>query len=104
MTEAAIQRAIGDYLEAAGYVWLDTSKPGGVVQRRRKLLGGYPDLEVVVEGRKVCLEVKAPGGRVGPKQARFADYLGKAGVPVYRVGSVADVKLALSGEGEEMRL
>ncbi len=96
MNESAIQRAIGDLLEATGQTWLDTSKPGGVVQLRHKLRGGYPDLTVLLPNRPpVGLEVKAPTGRVGGKQREFACYLERGGMRVFVVRSVEDAHTVL---------
>ena len=54
---------IRDGLRDLGLAVSDTSRLGG----------GYPDLHVSLAGFAALVEVKSPGGRLTPAEARFAE-------------------------------
>lgn len=70
--------------------------------QRRKAMGqqpGFPDILVFTEGRGLCLEVKAEGGRLSDLQKLVRDQLTRQGIPYAVVRSVDDVREVLAEWG-----
>lgn len=95
-TEAAIQKAICEYLTAKRIVfsvtdsslYFDNGKP-----RRKVKVDGFPDITVVAPGGKFLgIEVKSHSGKVRPAQAEMHERIRKAGGAVIVARSVRDVE------------
>ena len=59
---------------------------------------GIPDLSVIYRGRSVWFEVKRPGGKLRPNQAKEIARMQAAGAEVFLVRSLEEVKTILLGE------
>jgi hypothetical protein len=105
--EDALQEAIYSYLLTVlptAAIW-STPNEGkrspatAAALKRRGMLAGACDLNIVVGGRYYGLEVKARRGNrrgvVSPLQWAFADMLELAGAPMAIVESIDDVRAAL---------
>jgi len=62
-------------------------------------LAGDPDIDACIRGRSVQLEVKRPGEKPTPLQARRLEEWGRAGAIVGVVDSVGKVRELLEKEG-----
>jgi hypothetical protein len=88
-TERAIVKAILAYLN---------SLPGCLARKRwggGMGVAGDPDIDACIRGRSVQLEVKRPGERPTPLQAKRLEEWRKAGAIVAVVHSVAEVRAVL---------
>jgi hypothetical protein len=109
--EAAIQRAIVSYMAAVAPHVVCYAVPNA--SRRTKggragnavpgLTKGVPDLALVVSGRALFLEVKAPKGRTSTEQDATIARLKRAGASVEVVRSIDDVERALTAWGISTR-
>ena len=105
--EAAIQRAIVDYLAAVAPHIVCYAVPNGSKRTKGGRAGnavpgltkGIPDLALVFSGRAHFLEVKAPKGRTSPDQDATIARLRRAGASVEVVRSIDDVEFALAAWG-----
>ena len=59
---------------------------------------GVPDLLVGYQGRFYALEVKRPGGRLSPAQAKVIDDIRAAGCIVARVENIEEVERLLNDD------
>lgn len=103
-TENDIRNQIRDYLRGAGWLVIRVHC-GGV-----KTAGGHyvrfcdtPGVSDLVccapDGRFVAVEVKKPGGRVGPMQTKFVADVALAGGFGLVVDDLADLYEQLKGDG-----
>ena len=100
--EAAIQRAILDFLEALQICHWRVNL-GGVrrsgIGRTRNPMAGFPDIGVIVRGRFLGIEVKTPAGRMEATQRDWKKRLEDAEATYIIATSVSDVRLALERMG-----
>ena len=99
-TEAQIQQAIVNYLQALGwYVIVTDAGEAARASRQRHRQGrmrpGTPDLVALKDGRGVLIEVKRPRGRLTARQKWEHDVAKSRGVPVLVARSVEDVERCL---------
>jgi L-lactate utilization protein LutB len=81
--ETRIKSKIKKYLESIGaWHWSHSERYGK----------GYPDIEFILAGRTVRLEVKATKGRADVMQRLRIEQIRKAGGEAYFVDSVEDVR------------
>ena len=111
--ESEIQRAILDYLKVRGIlavkvgsvnVTFKSGKPERMKGRDWDAGGsrGIPDIMGILPGgRALCIEVKAPGGRATPAQARYLAAARDQGAVVFIATSVDDVITGLVCRGVE---
>jgi hypothetical protein len=89
-TERAIVKAILAYMNGL---------PGCLARKRwggGMGVAGDPDIDACIRGRSVQLEVKRPGERTTPLQAKRLEEWRQAGAVVAVVSSVEDVKSLLT--------
>lgn len=107
-TEAQIERALREYLEAHGYLVIKTDA-GAHAKWARRVKGhairgdvptGFPDLVVLHPTRPaVFVEVKRPGGRLTDAQRLVHEYLRSAGYRVLVARSVEDLEELVGERG-----
>ncbi|WP_347837742.1 VRR-NUC domain-containing protein [uncultured Planktomarina sp.] len=71
--------------------------------RRLGTVKGWPDLEIVLDGKIYVMEVKAEGNDLDPDQAKLRDDFEENGVPHAVVRSIDDARAALKKWGLETR-
>lgn len=111
MTEAELHRAVAKYLAHAlplRCVWTTVGHGGGGRVRGAHLKAagvraGWPDVQLCWDGRLLCVELKAPKGRVSDAQRACHDDLIAAGAGVAVCRSIADVEAALREWGIPLR-
>lgn len=105
-TEAQVQATIVQWLELKGYVFTVTDAErswnrNGTVRRKRRIVRGWPDLTLVIEGRAVFVEVKSSKGRLSPEQIACHARLREAGALLILARSLDDVIAALPSQTEK---
>jgi len=103
-TEAQIQQAIVNYLQALGwYVIVTDAGEAARASRQRHRQGrmrpGTPDLVALRAGRGVLIEVKRVRGRLTERQRAEHEQARRCGVPVLVARSVEDVERFLEEVG-----
>lgn len=107
MTEAQLHKAVAQYLAAAlppECVWTTFPAGGGGKVRgaqlkARGLRPGWPDIQLVVGGSFVGIELKTPSGKVDAEQIACHDAIRKAGGYVFVCRSMEGVAAVLRGLG-----
>jgi len=94
--ERTIQRAIVDYLTWKGYCLAVTDRSRRI-GRSSVSMPGYPDVSLVVKGRAVFLEIKAPEGKLSEAQVKCHETLRSHGALVFVVRSVDQTIMCLAG-------
>lgn len=87
--EAALVRRAGTLLDARGAWWFKTH--GSVMGR-----AGLPDIVACVRGRMLCVETKAPGGRLRPLQRYMLARAERAGAVVVVADELAPIAAAIA--------
>ena len=108
-TEAEIQQAIVNYLEASGWrvIVTDAGEAARAARqrhRRGRISAGTPDLVALRRGRGIMIEVKRPGGRLTERQRLEHERLRALGIPVTVARSVEDVERFLREVNSEQNL
>lgn len=75
----------------------------GARRKRRGCLAGWPDIEILWNGRPYLIELKVPGGSLSPVQRDMHERIERAGVSVAVCRSVDGVLNYLSTCGLPMR-
>ena len=89
--ESILQRQIINHLRSMG-AWV-FNVHGSPYQQV-----GVPDLLVGYQGRFYALEVKRPGGRLSPAQAKVIDDIRAAGCIAARVENIEEVERLLNDD------
>ena len=93
--ETKVKGKIKKYLDSIGaWHWSHSDR----------YLKGYPDIEFILAGRTVRIEVKRPGGVVAVIQRLRVEQIRKAGGEAYFVDSVEDVREIVSGHVTDKHL
>ncbi len=110
--EESLHRAVADYLRLAlpdEAVWHHSpneSKGSVAWNVKRVALGmraGWPDIEIMWQGRAYFIELKAPNKYLSPVQKKTRNALLKAGSPFALCRSVDAVEGTLRGWGMPLR-
>ncbi len=110
--EELLQKAVADYLRVAlpsDSTWHHSpNETKGTVawHAKRKALGmraGWPDIEIIWQGRAYFVELKAPGNYLSPPQKKTHGALLKAGAPVATCRRIEEVEGTLRGWGFPLR-
>jgi len=106
--EEALHRAVADYLRLAlpeDAVWHHSpneSKGSVAWNVKRKALGmraGWPDIEIMWQGRAYFIELKDFGKYLSPVQKKTHGALLKAGAPIATCRRIEEVEGTLRGWG-----
>ena len=98
MKEAELQRACLEMLQASrvGVFWRQNTgavKIQGAGRKRDRFVRfgvpGQADITGVVDGMRIEIEVKTPGGRLRPSQVEFQDLMVENGALFYVVDALA---------------
>lgn len=111
MTEAQLHKAVAQYLAAAlppEVVWTTFPAGGGGKVRgaqlkERGLRAGWPDIQLIVGGSFVGIELKAPRGKLYREQVARHDEIREAGGYVFVCRSLEGVASVLRGLGVKLR-
>ncbi len=111
MTEAALHRAVADYLAVAIQApafWTTFPAGGGGKARggqlrSRGLKAGVPDVLLIHDGKAHWIELKTDKGRVSPVQAETGALLMAANSPVMVCRSLDQVQSILQHWGFTLR-
>ena len=103
MSEAQLHRAVATYLTFAlpkDAVWTTVGHGGGGKVRgaQLKAMGlkaGWPDIQILMRGLFVGIELKGPKGKTSPEQDSIAHSIEKAGGHYYVCRSLDDVITAV---------
>ena len=103
LTEAQLHKAVAGFLDAGlptNAVWTTFPAGGGGKVRgaqlkARGLKPGWPDIQIFVAGRLVCIELKVGKNKPEPEQVECHAALTNAGAHVYVCRSLEEVQAAL---------
>ena len=90
--EAAVRRQVVAYLKSLAPRVAYRSNPASPFAT-----AGDPDIVACVSGRMLCIELKAPGGRLSDAQVRRLAVWAEAGAVVVVAYGRADVETAIEG-------
>jgi len=98
--EGQIKKEICEWLEAHRiFFWVTQSV--GIAGRKNnsRFAGkGVSDINAVINGRFVAIEIKAPGGKVSDDQTEFQEKTRKAGGIAFVARSLTDVRDWMRGK------
>lgn len=111
MTEAQLHRQAAEYLAVAlppECVWTTFPAGGGgrvrgAMLKAAGLRAGWPDIQVLHDGKLHCLELKSKAGVVSQEQRDCHRAITRSGGEVYICRSLDDVDLALQCAGIPLR-
>lgn len=104
--ELALHKAVAQFLDAAlppDATWLHVPNGGKRSKAeagKLKAMGvraGWPDITILYGGRLFCVELKADGGRLSPKQRGCLNRIDAAGGAWCIARSVSDIQEFLRG-------
>lgn len=110
MTEAQLHKAVAKFLAAAlppEVAWTTFPAGGGGKVRgaqlkERGLRAGWPDIQLIVGGSFVGIELKTPRGKIEPHQDECHAAIRKAGGYVFTCRSMEGVAAVLRGLGVQL--